>query len=136
MHIAGFNWVAILVAAIAAQPVGALWYSPWLFANAWMRELGKTPEEIHADSSKMPFVVGFVSPLVMAAVLAWLSGVTGWTGAGAGIALGVIVALGLVAAGGAPHYAFSGRSRVAFLIDAGHTLAVLVVVGAIVGAWR
>lgn len=136
MHIAGYNWVAILVAALAAQPVGALWFSRLLFAKAWMAEVGFTEEQIKANPSRMPFVVGFLSPLAMAAVLAWLTGATGWTGVGGGIGMGVLAALGLVAAGGAPHYAFSGKSLRLFLIDMGHTVAVLVVVGAIVGAWR
>ena len=29
------SWIAVVVAAIAAFAIGALWYSPALFARAW-----------------------------------------------------------------------------------------------------
>jgi len=37
------NWLAILVAAISTMVVGFLWYSPLLFAKAWMREMATIP---------------------------------------------------------------------------------------------
>jgi hypothetical protein len=40
MHMHSLNWLAILVAAISTMVVGFLWYSPLLFAKAWMREMG------------------------------------------------------------------------------------------------
>jgi len=33
---------AILAAALAGIVIGAAWYSPLLFGNAWMSALGKT----------------------------------------------------------------------------------------------
>jgi Protein of unknown function (DUF1761) len=136
MHIAGFNWVAVLVAAIAVQPIGALWYSKLLFAGAWMRELGITPTQIHGTPHAAQFAVGFLAPLVSAAALAWLAGAAGMTGLAPGALLGALAAVGLAVAGVAPHYAFAGRSLRLFLIDAGHALVVLIVLGAIVGVWR
>jgi hypothetical protein len=38
----------ILVAALAAFLIGALWYSPVLFAKAWVRANGYTPEKLAA----------------------------------------------------------------------------------------
>ena len=34
------DWLAVIVAAIASFLVGAVWYSPLLFAKAWQREVG------------------------------------------------------------------------------------------------
>jgi hypothetical protein len=34
------SWLAVLLAAVAAFAIGALWYSPLLFARAWQREAG------------------------------------------------------------------------------------------------
>lgn len=136
MHIFGYNWVAILVAALAVQPLGAFWYSPGAFANVWLKELGRTRGGGPARPSAALFAIGFVSPLVMAAGLAKLAMAMGLDRIEQGIALGVLAAVGLVIAGTAPHYAFAGRSLRLFLIDAGHTLLVMIVLGAIVTLWR
>jgi hypothetical protein len=45
MHMHSLNWLAILVAAISTMVVGFLWYSPVLFAKAWMREMGYDPND-------------------------------------------------------------------------------------------
>ena len=37
---ADINWVAVMVAAFVAYVLGALWYSPALFAKQWMRLIG------------------------------------------------------------------------------------------------
>ena len=37
-----FNFLAILVAAIAPLVLGFLWYNPKLFGNVWMREAEMT----------------------------------------------------------------------------------------------
>lgn len=136
MYIAGYNWVAILVAALAVQPIGAFWYSTRAFGKPWLAELGITPEQAHASEMKLLFAIGFLSPLVGAAVLAWLTAATGMTGLGPGALLGAIVGVVFTSVGNGPHYAFSGASLRLFLIDSGHTLAVSIVLGAIVGAWR
>ena len=107
-----------------------------LFAKAWMKELGITEVQPGATPMWQMFAIGFLSPLVMAALLAWISGATGLTGIESGAWLGLLAAVCFVAAGGAPHYAFSGKSLRLFLIDMGHSTAVLVVLGAIVGGWR
>ena len=39
------NVWAVLAAAIASMILGGLWYSPLLFANAWMRASGVTEEK-------------------------------------------------------------------------------------------
>src|SRR6266849_5244088 len=45
MHMHNLNWLAILVAAISTMVVGFLWYSPLLFAKAWMKEMGYDPND-------------------------------------------------------------------------------------------
>jgi Protein of unknown function (DUF1761) len=45
MNLHHLNWLAILVAAISTMIVGFLWYSPFLFAKPWMREMGYDPND-------------------------------------------------------------------------------------------
>src|SRR5689334_347763 len=35
-HMPAINWLAVIVAAVAAFGVGAIWYSPMLFTKAWI----------------------------------------------------------------------------------------------------
>jgi hypothetical protein len=47
------NFLAILVAAVAAFVLGALWYSPVLFAKQWMKAHGYTPDKLEAMKKGM-----------------------------------------------------------------------------------
>ncbi len=129
------NWLAVLVAAVVAQGVGALWYSRLLFASAWLAEVRLDAEQLAQNRSKQPFVIAFVTSLVLAAALGWLIGAAGWTSFGGGIGMGLLTGIGVAAMAAAPHYSFAGRSLRLWLIDSGHTLAVTVVMGAILGLW-
>ena len=40
------NLLEILAATVIGMVLGALWYSPILFGNAWMKCIGKTPETL------------------------------------------------------------------------------------------
>ena len=134
------NIWAILVATAVAQVIGGLWYSPLLFAKVWMRELGLTEAQIKASPSKMPFLVAIGAGLVLAIGLAFLhlalktESFSG--GLWAGLWVGVVCGVGISAASSAPHYAFSGKSRMLFLIDHGQSLANCVVMSLIIALWR
>lgn len=45
MHFEHIHLLAVVVAAISTMVVGFLWYSPLLFANPWMREMGYDPND-------------------------------------------------------------------------------------------
>lgn len=59
---------AIPVAAVAALVIGAIWYNPKVFGNAWMRESGMTEEKM--KGANMFKIFGF--SLLFAAMLAVL----------------------------------------------------------------
>src|SRR5258706_15298975 len=75
MHMHNLNWLAILVAGISTVGVGFLWYSPLLFAKAWMREMGYDPND-KARMEEMKKTAGpayggsFVASLLSAFTLA------------------------------------------------------------------
>mgnify|MGYP001079183625 CR=1 FL=1 len=65
---------AMLVAAIAAFVVGALWYSPLLFANVWIKAKGFTEGDISKAKEKnmVPsYLAGFVINIVTAVSFAF-----------------------------------------------------------------
>jgi hypothetical protein len=77
------NYLAVLVAAVAAFVLGWLWYSPLLFFKPWMRLRGLDPEAA-LKNAKMPggkLVIEFARCFVLAFVIARLMdllGVTSW----------------------------------------------------------
>lgn len=47
------NLVAVLVAGVVDMVIGALWYSPVLFAKSWMRLIGKKEEDMKKMNSRV-----------------------------------------------------------------------------------
>ena len=107
MVFAGMNYLAILIAAIAAFGFGALYYMS--LSRHWLAAIGKKKDEL--SPSMVPFIVSIVSLLVMAQVLA---GTMAHLGGGqmtvrTGIITGAFLWLGFVATTTATNYAFGGR---------------------------
>lgn len=73
------NWVAGLVAGIAAMVPGSVIYAPGVLGNRWMKEIGTTPEKMKASGGnpglavfKM-LVVSLINGLV-ASFIVWSAG--------------------------------------------------------------
>ncbi|TND10591.1 MAG: Uncharacterized protein FD123_233 [Bacteroidetes bacterium] len=62
------NWLAIFVATLVYFVVGALWYSPILFAKIWVSLLPSPPSE--EDKKRMPMLMVFTLIGNFAAVFA------------------------------------------------------------------
>ena len=128
----------VVVAAIVAFLIGALWYSPALFAKAWVRAHGHTPETLAAmqAGAARAYGISFACFLLMAAVLAiFLThlGVMGWM---YGLHWGAMAWLGIAAPIGITANVYSDKPFMAWVIDGGYQLVYLMAMGAILGAWR
>jgi hypothetical protein len=127
------NWIAIIVAAIVPMVLGALWYSPLLFADPWMRAVGRTREEL--GDAQLGYLLSAIGALltsyVLARVVKWAEVDDLWNGA----LVGIFVWFGFVATVLAVTTVFGGRPRALWLINAGYQLVALVLMGAILGAW-
>lgn len=133
MSFSGVNYLAVLVAAVAAFAFGAVWYMT--LSKAWLAAVGLRPEQL-AKRSPVPFVLSFVGLLVMAWVTA---GMLSHFGAGQvsvrnGIVSGLFLWLGFVATTVTVNNAYAQRKLSLTAIDALHWLGVLVVQGAVIGA--
>ncbi len=87
------NWLGIIVATLIGMFLGAFWYSPVAFGNAWMRCLGKTKETLGKQTG--PLVGSIFASLLTAigvAVLFLLTNVASFSAAaGIGIVLGLLI---------------------------------------------
>ncbi len=136
MTFAGINYVAVLVAAGAAWGFGGVWYR--LLASPWKAAHGFTTEQMRAHHGKgaalWPLIVSFVADLIMAWMLA---GVIGHLGA-VTIVNGVISAFflwfGFVITTLTVNNVFGMRRHALILVDGGHWLGALVLMGAVIGA--
>jgi len=125
------NYLAVLVAAIAAYGFGAIYYMS--LSNAWLDAVGLKKEQL--STSKTPFIVAAVANLVMAGTLAGLMAHLGPITIRAGIISGALCWLGFVATTIAVNNVYPGRKPKLSIIDGIHWLGVLVIQGAIIGAF-
>lgn len=132
MVFAGMNYLAVVVAAVAAFAFGAVYYMS--LAGQWLAAVGKTKDQL--NKSPVPFIVTFVALLVMAWVLAGSIGHLGQgqVTLGNGIISGLFIWVGFVATTVVVNNAFGGRKLMLSLIDGIHWLGVLVMQGAVIGA--
>ena len=132
------NYLAVVVAALAAFFLGALWYSPALFAKQWMKAHGYTEDKIkEMQKSAMPaYLVSLVCYVVMAYVLAVFIATMNVASATGGMCAGLLAWLGFAATLGLTANMFSEKKIATFFLDAGYQLVHLLVMGAILGAWR
>lgn len=130
------NYAAIVVAAVAHWIVGALWFSPWLFSDAWIRANGFTPEQLEKMGTPISFfVLTFLAPLLTAYVLALVIRYARVVTALGGAAVGCMLAAGFVAAENLPHTVMAHRSIALYMIENGYAVVGCIVMGAILGAW-
>ncbi len=127
------NWFAIIVAALVPMVLGALWYSPLLFAEPWLRAAGRTREELTGAGLgyALSAIAALVTSYALARVIRWAEVDDLWNGA----LVGGLVWVGFVATVLAVTMYFNGQPRTLWLINAGYQLVAIVLMGAIHGAW-
>jgi hypothetical protein len=133
MTAVSINYLAVVVAAVVGFLVGWGWYT--LFGKAWKEGLGKTAEECQGPMPLRPLVIAGVACLLMAWMLAGLLGHLADITVRGGIISAIFAWAGFVLTTTATNQAFEGMRPIVTVIDAGHWLAVLVVMGAIIGAF-
>ncbi|HEX7956308.1 MAG TPA: DUF1761 domain-containing protein, partial [Pyrinomonadaceae bacterium] len=106
------KYPAVFAAAVAYWVLGALWYSPLLFARPFIALKGLMPERVaamQAESHAVEIGVAFVSSLVLAYVLAHFVKFTGAETARSGMLTGFWLWLGIVVTTNLETVIFEGR---------------------------
>ncbi len=117
MDLSRVNYVAVLVAALSSFLIGGLWYSPILFAKAWMREAGLDEARLREKVATV-FAGAFVLALVIALNLALFLGEHATIAWGAGA--GGLAGIGWAATSLATVFLFERRSLMLIVIDGGY----------------
>ena len=134
-HLHNFNYWAILVAALFQWFLGALWYSPPLFAKPWAAMLG-----IKMDGEKKGLATGMIASILCDLLLCFvLAHIILWSGAASfarGALAGFIVWCGFFVAPNLPQGIYERRPFKLFAINNGYWLVGLLVSGGILAFWR
>jgi hypothetical protein len=139
MIFSGTNYLAVLIAALAGFGFGALYYMslarPWMNAVGWTAEQQAAHMKGELNPSRLPFVIAIVANLVMAWVLAGLIAHMGPVTIRSGVISAAFAWLGFVITTMAVNYGFTARKPMLNVIDGGHWLGVLLIMGAVIGAF-
>jgi hypothetical protein len=130
------NYLAVMVAGVAYMVVGAFWYTPGLFGNAWMKGIGKTKEQVKADFSPFKMVWAIIFSLIAAYGIARILSWTGGDSVKDGILVGLLVGVCFVLTSFGVNDVFEGRPKGLTVINILYHLVGLVIAGIIIGAWR
>ena len=126
------NFIAVVIAAVVGWFVGALWYGA--LGRQWMQASGRSEAEMQTRQMPMgPMVLALIANCVMALMLAGVVGHIGRPSVMSGIVSGALVWFGFVITTSAVNNAFQKRKALLTVIDGGHWLAVLVVMGIVIG---
>ena len=139
------NYVAVLVAAIAAMILGGIWYGP-LFGKLWMKGMGWDPndKELMAKMKKsmgagytQMFIGALIQAFVLAHVLwAFAHALPSMTGIWAGIQGGFWMWLGFILPVKYGDHLWGGKKLKYVAVDLGYYLVLLLVMGLIISCWK
>lgn len=134
-YVQELNILAVLLAAVAAFAVGAIWYAEPVFGKLWMKEVGLTKKD--TQNANMPKTIGlsFAATVISAVAVGVLVQVLDLTTALQGASFGIMVAVGILATNKLMMAQFEQRSLTYSLLSLGGDVAALGVMGAILAVW-
>ena len=129
------NHWAVLACAVFHMVLGALWYSPALFFNAWKKENNLTDEQLRQSNPAKTYGISFLMAYIMSYNLAFFLGdaATDWKW---GLTAGFLAGFGWAAAIFTSIALFEQKSWKYILINCGFIVVYFSVIGLILGTWR
>ncbi len=129
------NHLAVLVCAVTNLVVGAVWYSPALFYNAWKKENNLTDDDFKDVNMGKVYGITFIMALVMSYNMAlflgdantdWIWGMSAGFFTGFGFCSMIFTAIAL----------FEKKSWRYIFINSGYIIVYFTLIGLILGIWR
>ena len=125
------NLLAVLLCGISSMALGALWYSPMLFASRWMAGAKLSESDLAGANMALIYGLAFLLSLLAAFVFALFLG-RGME-LGAAVAYGAAAGICWVGASFGISYLFERRSLVHWLINGGYHAIQFTLFGLILG---
>ena len=131
MEFSGINYLAVGAALIASMVIGAIWYG--VFGKPWMAAIGMAEDPPKQEPSL--YVIAIIAQAIMAWMLAGIIGHLGMMSIKGGLITALFCWLGFIVTSITVNHRFQGANWNLTFINCGHWLAVLLVQGAIIGAF-
>ena len=130
------NYLAIIVAGVACFLVEAVWFS--FFLDVWLKGIGHDRLWLERTglNPMLQWVVAVLAEALIAGVISAFTQMTGKQTAVRGMRVGFALWAGVVIPISAVGDIFAARSYASFAVNDGFWLIGMVLMGAIVGAWR
>lgn len=136
MDFGDVNILAIFICGVMHNALGFFWYGP-LLGKQWVALHGWTQEQIAQQRpSPVVYLIPFGGAMVTAYILTLFISTMGMETLLGGVGVGLLAGIGFLAPFMGANYLFGQRSMPLFLIDAIYPMISLIIIGAIVGAWR
>lgn len=88
------SWLGVIVGAAIYFVLGAVWYSPVLFAKPWQAAIGWDPARQPPQMNPMTYAVPALLYLIAAIAMAIIAAATGTDSITEGLVLGLITGIG------------------------------------------
>ncbi|MBX4189281.1 DUF1761 domain-containing protein [Candidatus Parcubacteria bacterium] len=140
MQAIDINYLAVVVAAVVQMVLGYLWYGP-LFGKKWMALMDIDPNNM-GDKSGMGkrYALMFIGSLIMSWVLVYAITYAGLTIGTIGVTLGLLIGLmnwlGFIAPVTLGSVLWENKSWKLWWLNNGYYIVSLLLMGAILAAWR
>jgi hypothetical protein len=130
------NYLAITLAAVACFLLEAAWYS--IFQQEWLDGIGRSRDWLMASgvNPALQYGTALISAAVIAGAISCVTQLTGPQTALRGMRVALLLWLGCVLTTWGTEYVFEVRTYKLFVINTGFWLLGMLLIGAIVGAWK
>lgn len=131
IQIGELNVWAILVATVISMAFGALWYSPLLFVNKWMKLVGITEMKTSGGQMFGTVVMTLIGSVVLAIVIQLAGAATAYEGFVIALLLSLVLAAKL-----AVNYFFEGKSMKLYALTIGFHVIPYLAGGIVLAVWK
>ena len=137
----GLNWLAVAAAAAAALAIGIVWFSPFALGTLWARQVSRytavAEDAIATDAGRPRALSAWLGTIAVSALaLAMTAEALDTESPVEGVALGLVLAVGIGATLAGWPVIFARMPWQWWLLNAGAFLLMQIAMGAILGAWR
>ena len=130
------SWAAVFIAALINMVLGALWYSPLLFGNVWLKLVKIDRKKMDMKKgARRGYIVSALMSVVMAIVLSLLIQATGSLSPLGGAMIGLLIWVGFCVTMMISPVLWENKPLQGYAINIGYHLVSLVAMGAVIGAF-
>lgn len=135
MPVVSINYLTVLMATFASMVLGTLWYAPFAFGREWMKLVGLSEQDTK-ENRGASMALMLVGALVASYVMAHFIGFVNATTLADGARTGAWIGIGFVFTAAMGESIFSRRPARLLAITGGYQVVNLILIGAILAAWR